>query len=219
MKDQIRMIILSDHKSLRDEISHYLRSEAHLTVVAYPAQWNIQDMVKQINPTHILVSIPTDIPTDLKTQITNLANRCTIQIIAIVHQQEPKELADLLLAGINGFISVSDWKSHLMQSLEIMSHGGIALPPSLVRKVFDFLRNPIVAEKSRHLTNKEIQVLKEVRRGLSYKELADHFDIGECTIRTHCKSIYRKLGVRGRIEAINTVFLNPGIQNSSVKIS
>lgn len=215
MKDHIRMVILSDHKSLRDEISKYIRTEMHLSVVSYPAQWNILEIVRQCHPTHIIISIPNGIPANLWTQITNLVNEYTMQIIAIVYQQEPKEMADLLLAGINGFITASDWRNQLSKSLEIMSHDGIAITPSLVKEVFDFLRNPIVSEKSKHLTNKEIQVLKEVRKGLSYKELANHFNIGESTIRTHCKSIYRKLGVRGRIEAINTVFLNPGLQIST----
>ena len=215
MKDQIRMVILSDHKSQRDQISDFLRSRELLTVFSYPSEWNPVEIVRQTYPTHILISIPDEITSSLKIQIAKLAEKNNLQIMAIIGHQDPRELADLLLAGVNGFIPESDWQNQLLKSIDIVSKDGIALTPSLAKSVFDFLRNPIVSDKSKHLTTKEIQVLKEVRKGLSYKELANHFNIGECTVRTHCKRIYRKLGVRGRIEAINTVFLNPGLQISN----
>ena len=101
----------------------------------------------------------------------------------------------------------------MIRSVHLILDRGIAISPMLMKDLFTFLRNPVIEEKSKKLTDKEFQVLTEIRKGRSYREVADHFNLGESTIRTHCKSIYRKLGVRGRIEAINSVFINPGLRN------
>ena len=53
------------------------------------------------------------------------------------------------------------------------------------------------------LTPREIQVIKWLSKGLSYKETAKRAIISENTFRTHVKRIYRKLGVNNRLQAVN----------------
>lgn len=57
------------------------------------------------------------------------------------------------------------------------------------------------AENMNTLTRRETEVINELSKGLYYKEIAGKIFISQETVKKHVKSIYRKLGVRNRVEA------------------
>ena len=220
MKDKIRLLILSDNKILREELVRYLAPFAEIEMTgAFPLKWDAVKIISQHKPSLVLLSIPDVVVSDFKTLIGQIANLKSANLLGLISNRAPGGVAELLLSGINGFILEERWQASLRRSMHIVHKQGIAIPPQLARGVIDFLRNPVVPEKSKKLTEKELQVLSEIRKGLSYREVANNFNIGESTIRTHCKSIYKKLGVRGRIEAINMVFLNPGLATTPLNLA
>lgn len=215
MKPLTRITILGGDKIFRDEVKSFLMSTENVEITgAYPIAWDPIKIIEQHHPDLVLMLIPAKITSDLRVLLLRIVNTYSLNILVLLNRIPPPELLQLILCGVNGFVSMHHWKEQLMETINVVSRNGIAISPFLTKKVIEFLRNPVLEEKSKKLTTKEFQVLSEIRRGSSYRELADFFNIGESTIRTHCKSIYRKLGVRGRIEAINMVFLNPGVVQS-----
>ena len=60
-------------------------------------------------------------------------------------------------------------------------------------------RDPLKEEK---LSQREMEILQELSKGYSSKEISDHFSIGITTVNTHLRHIYEKLHVRSRMEAV-----------------
>lgn len=214
MNPTARIIILSQEPKLSLHISEFLNKHEDLDVIGtYPSTWDFPKITDQLNPNLVIVLIPPVTDSEFKEKIAHIASKDYIEILAIIEEIPPRDILELMLQGINGFIHKNHEQHELIRSIHLIIDRGISISPMLMKGLFEFLRNPVVKEKSKKLTDKEFQVLAEIRKGRSYKEVADHFNLGESTIRTHCKSIYRKLGVRGRIEAINSVFLIPGLRN------
>ena len=79
----------------------------------------------------------------------------------------------------------------------------------IARKVIKSLQKPNeVPEESKLLTKKEHEVLNLLSKGHLYKEIADLLKISESTVKKHIHSIYHKLHVNNRTEAINKMFRN-----------
>ena len=77
----------------------------------------------------------------------------------------------------------------------------------LVKHLTKALSQPPKSEKSllNSLSQREQEIFSHLEQGLKNVEIAEHFDISLATIKTHVSSIYRKLGVRNRVEAIAKV--------------
>lgn len=211
MQGPFQLIVFSDSHSQRNELLTYIENHPEISAAAaFPMRWDPLEIVEQHRPSIVLLCPAQNDCIEFNQLIVQITRQTESAVLVLLVQEKPRQLTELILSGASGFIFHVEWQERLGQCIQNLLHFGISVSPSIAKKIFDFLRNPIVTDKSKCLTKKELQVLKEVRNGLSYKGLAEHFNIGESTVRTHCKSIYRKLGVRTRIAAINTVFLNPG---------
>ncbi len=78
---------------------------------------------------------------------------------------------------------------------------------SIARKVVSSLQRPVAQNQ---LSEREMEVLTLLAKGLLYKEIAERLTISKGTVTQHIHHIYEKLHVQNRTEAINKVFGNPG---------
>ena len=79
-----------------------------------------------------------------------------------------------------------------------IGNGGAYMTPKIARMVISFFNNPrTVVEK---LTSRENDIVKGILDGLSYKMIADRFDISLDTVRMNVKKVYRKLKINSKSE-------------------
>jgi DNA-binding NarL/FixJ family response regulator len=99
-------------------------------------------------------------------------------------------------------INAGDLHSGIIETLD----GGAAMNPSIALKTLKLLRNPFVEGKKDSedikLTNREVDVLEQLSKGLSYNAIADNLILSTGTIRKHIENIYRKLQVHNKLEAV-----------------
>lgn len=77
--------------------------------------------------------------------------------------------------------------------------------PSIAMKTLKLLRNPVNFEKEKgdiKLSEREIQVLEQLSKGLSYNSIAENLFLSAGTVRKHIENIYSKLQVHNKLEAI-----------------
>lgn len=120
---------------------------------------------------------------------------------------DPSDVSQALAHGAAGYIPKTTAGSTLVNALQIILAGEIYVPPALMSaqatRGSRETRNVPLAER-------QMDVLKALAEGLTNKEIARRLGIAEITVKVHLQSIYRKLGVSNRTEALAAA-LNRGL--------
>lgn len=107
-----------------------------------------------------------------------------------------------LSAGANGYILKEQPLEQFRRQLLQLKDGQPALSPTIARRIMEHFRlTGPAAQCDTALSEREKQVLALISRGLRNNEVAQTLGIAACTVATHIKSIYRKLGISSRAEA------------------
>jgi DNA-binding NarL/FixJ family response regulator len=118
-----------------------------------------------------------------------------------------------LRVGAKGYLLKNAKPSELIQAIELSRLGGSPMSVQIARKVVDyFARAPKpVLPAEENLTKREQEVLALLSKGFHYKEIGDRLGISPHTVKVHLGSIYEKLHVQSRTEAvIKYLGKNPG---------
>jgi DNA-binding NarL/FixJ family response regulator/class 3 adenylate cyclase len=115
---------------------------------------------------------------------------------------------EALKAGASGFLLKDVPPEQLVEGIRAVGSGEALLAPSITRRVIEeFVRRP--PEEARtppreleELTDRELEVLKQVARGLSNAEIAKELFVSETTVKTHVSRILMKLQLRDRVQAV-----------------
>jgi DNA-binding NarL/FixJ family response regulator len=113
---------------------------------------------------------------------------------------------DAMRAGASGFMLKNSPPDQLAAAIRTVAAGEALLAPTVTRRLIEeFVRRPRInsneASELSELTERELEVLKLIARGLSNAEIAKLLIVSEATVRTHVNRILSKLGVRDRTQA------------------
>jgi DNA-binding NarL/FixJ family response regulator len=116
-------------------------------------------------------------------------------------------LYEAMKAGASGFMLKDAPRDQLVSAIRTIASGDALIAPSLLRRlVEDFVRRPAPGSRTptelSDLTERELEVLKLVARGLSNGEIATTLFLSEATVRTHVRHILSKLNLRDRVQAV-----------------
>jgi NarL family two-component system response regulator LiaR len=105
-------------------------------------------------------------------------------------------------AGAVGYLLKDATPEELVQAIRQTARGESALHPTIARKVLDEISRPArKAQPVDPLTERELEVLRLVARGMSNQEIATSLVVSEATVRTHVSSILSKLHLASRTQA------------------
>jgi DNA-binding NarL/FixJ family response regulator len=113
---------------------------------------------------------------------------------------------EALRSGASGFLLKDGPAEQLLSAVRVVARGEALLAPQFTRRLIaEFsrrLRPTARPERLKVLTQRELDVLKLVARGLSNAEIAEELYVAETTVRTHVAHILTKLGLRDRVQAV-----------------
>jgi DNA-binding NarL/FixJ family response regulator len=110
---------------------------------------------------------------------------------------------DALKAGAHGYLLKNSSPAELMQALRDLAAGGAPMSSAIARKVIANFHQQDNSAVLDALSAREQQVLALLSKGHIYKEVAAALGISIETVRKHCYTIYEKLHVDNRVEAVN----------------
>jgi DNA-binding NarL/FixJ family response regulator len=114
---------------------------------------------------------------------------------------------DALAAGASGFLLKAAPPEDLLRAIRVVAGGEALLAPSVTRRLIEeFAKRPEPAsrkpEELATLTERELEVLREVAHGYTNHEIAQRLHVSETTVKTHVAHLLGKLGLRDRVQAV-----------------
>jgi len=120
-----------------------------------------------------------------------LVPKATIAIISA--EDDPHVMRDAFAQGARGYLTKGRDIDQFTEALRKVLDYGFYFPPEVT--------TPAPVANSQHLTEREEEVVRALALGKVNKQLADMLGVSESTFKTHLRAIYRKLGVRTRVQA------------------
>jgi DNA-binding NarL/FixJ family response regulator len=121
--------------------------------------------------------------------------------------EDNERVFDSLKAGATGYILKNTSPKKIVEALKELAAGGAPMTAQIARKVLlEFSQNQLTKKNDLELlelSDRELQVLQALSKGLLYKEIALELNIAIGTVKQHIHKIYKKLQVNNRTEAIN----------------
>ena len=124
-----------------------------------------------------------------------------IEIVAVTSFIEEEKVTSALEAGASGYLLKDAEAEEVAQAIRAAYHGEVHLDPAVSRLLAQRLRQRKDAEPVEPLTAREKEVLSQLAKGASNKEIAYELGITERTARTHVSNILGKLGLASRTQA------------------
>jgi DNA-binding NarL/FixJ family response regulator len=195
MQRPIRIIIADDHLLFRQGLTSLLKSEPEVAIVGET------DRVAELPA--LLTRTPCDqLLLDLQMERHTLADIEAlvrrVPVIVLTASEVPADAVAAIRKGARAVVFKRFAVETLMDAIRTVAADNVWLPASLQTHMVAELRRPSASA----LSPREEEVVRYVALGLRNAEVAKELSISEQTVKTHLNSIFRKLGVRDRLELV-----------------
>jgi two-component system, NarL family, nitrate/nitrite response regulator NarL len=204
MGDRLRVAIIDDHPLFREGVVHTLRSARVLDVVGEGG--TADDAVRiarQELPDIVLLDV--SMPGGGIEAARSIARVCPIvKTIMLTVSESEQDVAQALDAGVKGYVLKGTSGSELLKTMFAISRGESYVTPGLAARLLTQVRRQEPVEGGAplpELTEREGQILAQVAKGLTNKEIARALSLSEKTVKHHMTNVMQKLQVRNRVEA------------------
>lgn len=206
--DCINVLIADDHPIFLSGIKGVLAQNPSIHIVAEAS--SAGRMLAQVGMQlpHLIISDAHMPPDDMTTTVCTIkAQFPDIHFLIISAYDSDEQLFRFLNAGINGYILKEDAPELLLQAIQAIEQGGMWFSPRLMKRVLI----PVFTQRHMHTSNdaivdtlskREREVLALISKGLENWEIADQLCITKRTVQNHVSTIYQKLYIKSRSQAV-----------------
>lgn len=200
----MRIAIVEDNASIRENLIILLNGEHDFEVCAdFGTAEEALPYLLENKPDVLLadIGLPGMSGIDLIKKVRSKHKDIEIMVHTVFDARDTVFAA--IKAGATGYMLKTASPRELIESLENLSRGGAPMSPKIARAVIAEFQDDGITEQYL-LTPREREILVELERGLTYKEIAAKLTISYHTIHSHIKNIYEKLHAKSRRDAVIT---------------
>ncbi|MFP8489000.1 response regulator [Gracilimonas sp. Q87] len=197
--------IVEDNKKIRDLIQRYLdmQKDMECPVAVDSVEEMLDYLEEHKHPDVILMDIQLPGMSGIKGMEVIKGKYPEIEIIMLTVYHDSHKIFDSLKAGASGYLLKHTSLPEIKESIQNLLKGGAPMSPQIARKVIShFNEEAPKKNEDSMLTNREQDIVNGLVDGLSYKLIADRYDISIDTVRAHIRNIYKKLHVNSKAEVI-----------------
>jgi DNA-binding NarL/FixJ family response regulator len=203
----IRVLVADDQELVRAGFRLLLERVEDVEVVAEAEDGEqAVSLVRQYRPDVALLDIRMPTRDGLSATRQMIDDVPATKVIILTTFDTDDYVRDALYAGASGFLLKSSPPERLVTAIRTVAAGEALLDPAVTRRVIEgFTRQVVPAgpgPELERLTDRELDVLRQVARGLSNVEIARELFITEATVKTHVARLLGKLGLRDRVQAV-----------------
>jgi len=204
MGERISVVLADDHPLFREGVARTLVEHAECDVLAECASADeALEAVREHLPDVALLDI--SMPGGGVEAARLIAAACpVVKILMLTVSENESDVMEALEAGACGYVLKGIGGEELARIIQTIHQGGVYVSPELASRMLveaKDRRNAGALDPFSDLTAREEQILKQVARGQSNKEIAQAFSLSEKTVKHYMTNILQKLQVRNRVEA------------------
>lgn len=205
----LRVILYEDNTDLRAAMAVLVGGTPGYELVgSFGDCTEVVGQCRALRPDVVLMDI--DMPKMNGIEGTRLLKKAmpNVEIVILTVFDDDGRVFDAVVAGASGYLLKQTPPAQILSALLEVKAGGAPMTPVIARKVLGFSQqkktNEVLLDA---LSPRELEVLKALAKGLSYKMAAAELDISTDTVRSHVRKIYDKLHVHSLPEAVSKAFL------------
>ncbi len=202
--ERIRVLVADDHPVVRAGLAAVIAEEADLLLVAQAENGERAcGLFREHRPDVVLMDLRMPIMDGVQAIRTITAEFPAARILALTTYEGDADIRRALEAGARGYLLKDMLLTEVITAIRAVRRGDRVIPTAVAARLAEF------PERS-DLTERELEVLQLVARGLSNKQVARAIGRTDETVKIHLKNMFAKLGVADRTEAV-TVALARGL--------
>ncbi|HSS94446.1 MAG TPA: response regulator transcription factor [Candidatus Dormibacteraeota bacterium] len=200
---RIRVLIVDDHEMVREGLMAMLQPERDFDVVGQTGSGAaVADLVETTQPDVVLLDARLPDLSGVEVCRRLRHSHPDVSVVILTTYTDPDLVQECLEAGARGYVVKDVERFSLKESIRAVYRGQAVLAPQVAGHVIESARTRQPAGSGRAaLSGSQVAILRLISRGHSNREIAAEVHLSENTVKTHVQEIFRKLGVRNRVEA------------------
>jgi len=202
----VKVSIVDDDEGIRSSLASLIQRAATLELLGEYS--NAEAAVREIptrTPDVVLMDINLPGMNGVECVRRLKSSLPQLQVLMLTAYEDSESLFNSFRAGASGYLLKRTASTRLLEAIHEVNDGGSPLTPQLARRVVQFFNAPPQdpeAAKVAQLTTNERAFLSQLANGYTYKEIADGMKLSIDSVRNYVRTVYEKLHVHSRTEAV-----------------
>ena len=203
MKPTIRVVLADDHAVVRAGIRQFLEQAGDIEVIAEASDGAMAvEMIGRMAPDVAVLDIQMPKATGIEVSREIRAHRWPIGVLILTSYDDDPYISAVLKTGANGYVLKTASPGEIINAVRDVYQGKSVLDAEILPKVMAQIANPNPVAFYEPLTDREIEILSLVARGLTNKVVGIKLKISDRTVQGHIARIFEKLQASNRTEAV-----------------
>ncbi|MEU9830454.1 response regulator transcription factor [Streptosporangium sp. NPDC048047] len=208
--DPIRVLIVDDHALIRRSLEMALSTETDIEVVGEASDGQeAVELADRLTPDVMLMDVRMPRRSGIEATREIKASVPSTRIIMLTVSDEEEDLFEAIKAGATGYLLKNVQLDEVPEAVRGVHEGQSLINPAMAAKLITEFANMSRKEAERppqlpvpRLTDREMEVLRLVAKGMNNREIAKQLFIAENTVKNHVRNILDKLQLHSRMEAV-----------------
>lgn len=197
-----RLFLVDDHAVVRSGIKMLLTARDHIEVIGEAETGEkALELIPPLAPDIVLLDLSLPGINGIETAKRLKQLLPSVRMIALSMHEDLEYVQGFLEAGGSGYVPKSSLEKQLLDAIYAVARGEYYAPSKLLAEMAKEMAAPNPYRNAK-LTQRELDVVKQVAQGRTYKEIAKFLDIGEKTVATYRERAAEKLGIKSRAELV-----------------
>lgn len=203
LKPKIRVVLADDHAVVRAGIRQFLEQAGDIQVVGEASNGEMAvELIELMTPDVVVLDIQMPKGTGIEVSREIRARRWPIGVLILTSYDDDPYISAVLKTGANGYVLKTASPVEIINAVRDVYQGKSVLDATILPKVLAKIINPNLIPIFETLTDREIEILTLVAKGLTNKVVGINLKISDRTVQGHIARIFGKLQANSRTEAV-----------------